>query len=185
MDTFYKGTVGLFLPMLPITRLTPADAPMLSTLGTTTLLQSHGHSAPAEVMESYVDRAFSPESCLKELEEEGNVFHAVWYDGVPVGYTKIVYRQPHPAIAERAVTKMDRLYLLNEVFEKGLGERLLQNAIALSKAEGERGMWLNVWKGNERAIRFYGKHGFEVIGEGEFVLTETHANPNWVMLLKY
>ncbi len=38
---------------------------------------------------------------------------------------------------------------------------------------------------DERAIRFYQKQGFEIIGESEFVLTATHANPNWVMLLKY
>ena len=82
-------------------------------------------------------------------------------------------------------TKMERLYLLKEFYDLKLGQHLMQHAIDLSKAAGEKGMWLNVWKENERALRFYTKQGFEVVGESEFVLTETHANPNWVMLLRY
>jgi ribosomal protein S18 acetylase RimI-like enzyme len=75
--------------------------------------------------------------------------------------------------------------LLDQFFGLKLGHRLLQQAIDLSKEAGDKGMWLNVWKENKRAIRFYEKQGFETIGESNFVLTETHANPNWVMLLRY
>ena len=62
---------------------------------------------------------------------------------------------------------------------------MLAEAIELSTAHGDRGMWLNVWKKNERAIRFYEKQGFETVGESEFVLTKTHSNPNWVMVLRH
>lgn len=46
-------------------------------------------------------------------------------------------------------------------------------------------MWLYVWKGNDRAIQFYKKAGFKIVGDGFFRLTDTHANPNWQMFLRY
>jgi ribosomal protein S18 acetylase RimI-like enzyme len=42
-------------------------------------------------------------------------------------------------------------------YDLKLGQQLLQHAIDLSTEQGEKGMWLNVWKGNERALRFLSK----------------------------
>lgn len=166
-------------------RLTPADAELLSETGGVTLLQSHGHSAPAEIIQAYRDKAFSAEACRAELADEHNIFHAVLYNGQPAGYSKIIFNSPHPAVPAQPVTKLERLYLLNDFFNLKLGHLLLEQAVDLSKAHRDRGMWLNVWKGNERAIRFYEKQGFQTVGESKFVLTETHSNPNWVMFLSY
>jgi ribosomal protein S18 acetylase RimI-like enzyme len=136
-------------------------------------------------MQEYVDKSFSADACRNELEDESNIFYALYYKKEPAGYYKIVFDCPHPSIPLAPVTKMERLYLLKSFYDLKLGHDLAQHAINLSKAKREKGMWLNVWKENERAIRFYQKQGFEIIGESEFVLTATHANPNWVMLLKY
>lgn len=136
-------------------------------------------------MQAYVDKAFSVDACRAELADGHNVFYAIFYNNQPAGYSKIVFNSPHPAVKAQPVTKLERLYLLNGFHGLGLGHRLLEQAIGLSKAQGDRGLWLNVWKKNERAIRFYGKQGFQTVGESEFVLTETHSNPNWVLLLSY
>ncbi len=171
--------------MASLVRLTSTDAELLSTIGGTSLIESHGHSATPQIMQEYVDKNFRTEACLNELIDESNIFYAIFYNNEPAGYYKIILNKPHPAVALQPVTYMERLYLLSRFYNLKLGQQLAQHAIDLSKASGEKGMWLNVWKENERAIRFYQKQGFEIIGESEFVLTATHANPNWVMLLKY
>lgn len=136
-------------------------------------------------MQAYADKNFTNEACRAELAADQNIFTAVFYKGAPAGYSKIVYHTPHPAVDLQPVTKLERLYLLKEFYDLKLGHRLLQQAIYLSKERGEKGMWLEVWKGNSRAIRFYQKKGYQTVGETEFVLTETHTNPAWVMLLRY
>ncbi len=171
--------------MVSLVRLTSTDAELLSTIGGTSLIESHGHSATPQIMQEYVDKNFSTETCRNELIDESNIFYSIFYNNEPAGYYKIVLACPHPTVPFQPVTKMERLYLLKALYDLKLGKQLVQHAIDLSKASGEKGMWLNVWKENERAIRFYQKQGFEIIGESEFVLTATHANPNWVMLLKY
>lgn len=174
-----------FCPMSPFRRLTVDDAELLSKIGGITVLQSHGHSAPEEVMQAYVDTAFGLDSCRTELADKRNVFTAVYYNEQPAGYSKIIFDEPHPMVKLQPVTKLERLYLLNDFFGIGLGHRLLEQAIEASKAQGDKGMWLDVWKGNGRAIRFYAKQGFETVGESKFVLTERDSNPIWVMRKEY
>lgn len=166
-------------------RLTPADAALLAQMGGQSLIESHGHSAPAEIMQAYRQKSFSEEACRAELVEEQNIFFAVFFNNSPAGYSKIILHTPHLAVDLQPVTKLERLYLLQEFYGLKLGHRLLQQAIAFSKENADTGMWLEVWKGNERAIRFYQKQGFQTVGELEFVLTETHVNPAWVMWLRY
>jgi len=174
-----------FRLMVSIVRLIPSDATMLAQIGGTSLIESHGHSAPAEIMQEYVDRSFSTEACLDELMDGDNIFHAIYYNNQPAGYSKIVFDCPQPAVPLQPVTKMERLYLLKEFYALKLGHQLMQHAIDLSKSNKELGMWLNVWKENERAMQFYQKQGFQIVGESDFVLAEEHSNPNWVMLLRY
>lgn len=174
-----------FCPMVSYKRLTPGDAPLLAKLGGITVLESHGHSAPAEVMQAYANKSFSEEACRAELSDAQNSFTAVYYNGQPTGYFKLIFDTPHPLVPLQPVAKLERLYLLKEFYGLKLGHGSLQQAIELSKEHGDKGMWLDVWKKNERAIHFYQKEGFETVGESAFVLTETHANPIWVMLLRY
>jgi ribosomal protein S18 acetylase RimI-like enzyme len=61
-----------------------------------------------------------------------------------------------------------------------------QNMVFLTRrhlAHLEAGVWLYVWKENHRAVAFYQKMGFEIVGEGLFKISETHYNPNHVMYL--
>ncbi len=161
------------------------DCKVLTLIGGRSLIESHGHSAPAPVMQSYLTEKFTKTAVEQELANPQNIFHIIYYNHQPAGYSKIIYRQPLEHIPQKAITKMERLYLLKEYYSLKLGERLLQYNINLSRGQGDDGMWLYVWKENERALRFYTKAGFRIIGDGVFRLTEDHANPNWQMFLQY
>ena len=52
------------------------------------------------------------------------------------------------------------LYLLPERIGQGVGSRLLENALALLASDGYRSVYLWAIDGNDRADRFYRKHGF-------------------------
>lgn len=171
--------------MIRFSPFRPADAPILSEIGATSLLESHGHSAPPEIINKYVDVKFNTNNCRHELSDEKNIFYGVHHNDQAAGYFKIIPNVPNAAVDLEPVTKLERLYLLKAFYNLKLGEPLLKKCIELSKAHGDKGMWLNVWVENHRAIRFYEKHGFKIVGEAQFPLTENHSNPNWVMLLEY
>jgi ribosomal protein S18 acetylase RimI-like enzyme len=171
--------------MISIKKAQAEDVSILSHIGNITLIESHGHSAPAFVMQSYVDDKFSETSLLKELRDVNNIFHLVYYNGEAVGYSKIVYNIPIEPVPQPNITKMERLYVLGKFYNLKLGHQLMEFNIDLSKNNKQDGMWLDVWKENDRAIRFYKRAGFIIVGDGYFRLTAEHANPNWQMFLRY
>ena len=166
-----------------ITKPSLADLPILTEMARKTLWESHGHSAAVEDMESYLNGKVTQEALLAELLDERNSFYWIHHEGRLAGYSKIMLDCPLEIIPAKNVTKLERLYLLQDFHGLKLGQELFEHNIQLSKAANQAGMYLYVWKGNHRAIAFYLKNGFKIIGEGLFKLSERHSNPNHIMFL--
>ena len=171
--------------MIQIARATVDDAELLAAIARQSFFESHGHSASKEIVYAYADDKFSIDAMHQELAEPKNIYHIIYFDGQPAGYSKIIFDAAHPNIEAKNVTKLERIYLLKQFIEKKLGTQLLQFNIDLSKQHHQSGIWLFVWKENPRAFSFYQKAGFRVIGSHDFYLSPTHANPNHHMLLMY
>lgn len=171
--------------MISICKAEKEHIPVLSKIGGLSIIESHGRSAPAAIMNAYVAEKFSEEALGRELGDSSNIFYLVYYNGEPAGYSKIIYNIPIEPVSQSNITKMERLYLLEAFHGLKLGHQLMEFNIQLSKEQDQAGMWLYVWKGNDRAIRFYERTGFAIVGDGFFRLTEDHSNPNWQMFLQY
>ncbi|HQQ99804.1 MAG TPA: N-acetyltransferase [Ferruginibacter sp.] len=171
--------------MNAITPATLADLEVLAQLARQTFLESHRHSASREDIEAYINKQYSNEVMRKELEYPRNCYHLISYHEKPIGFSKIILHCAHPEIDKPSLTKLDRIYLLQEYHSLKLGAALFAFNLALSKQQGDTGMWLYVWKENERAIRFYERQGFTIIGSHDFRISETHSNPNHLMYLPY
>jgi len=91
--------------------------------------------------------------------------------------------QPFEDAPSSAYAKLERIYLLEEYHGRKLGLRLLEFNIELAKKAGQHGMWLYTWIENQRAIDFYLRCGFEIIGKYDFRISASHVNPNHQMLL--
>ena len=171
--------------MTLIEQATQKDIRLLSDIGMRSFIESHGHSAAREDIDKYVGETYSETALLKELTDLKNIYYIIFYEQKPAGYSKIIFNSPHKEVAKQNVTKLERLYLLKEFYGADLGTELLNFNIKLSKNNDQTGMWLYTWKENERAITFYRKFGFQIIGSADFWLTPTHANPNHLMYWEY
>lgn len=148
-------------------------------------LTAHGHSASKEDIDNYVANNFSEANFLKELTNTNNHYYLIFHDNKLAGYSKITLNSTNKNIASENVTYMSRLYLLKEFYGLNLGKELFDFNIDFSKQHKQKGIWLAVWIENKRAIHFYTKMGFKIIGEYDFRISETHTNPNHIMYLKY
>ncbi|MBL7722914.1 MAG: GNAT family N-acetyltransferase [Chitinophagaceae bacterium] len=170
--------------MVTIVKATTNDAALLADIGRISFIESHGHSAPAADIDAYVAAKYTPTILQQELSDPGNIYHILYHGQQAAGYSKIILHSPHPGMQQN-ITKLERIYLLKEFYQLKLGYQLLQFNIDLSKKNNQAGMWLYVWKENHRAVNFYIKAGFQIIGSYDFKLSETHSNPNHRMLLLY
>src|SRR6185295_4739462 len=101
------------------------------------------------------------------------------------GYSKIILDTPYPGSQIKNIAKLERFYLLKEFYDLKLGLKLFQFNIELSKTNDQNGIWLFVWKENQRAVNFYKRSRYLIIGSHDFKISETHANPNHQMFLRF
>jgi ribosomal protein S18 acetylase RimI-like enzyme len=171
--------------MTSIRQATVSDTSLLLKIAIPSLIESHGHSASAEDMNAYIALKFNKEALAQEISDPKNIFHILYYNEQPAGYSKIIFNTAHEAVEDQNVTKLERLYFLEAFYGKGLGTTLFDFIIDLSKKEKQAGIWLQVWTENKRAIAFYEKSGFVVKAETFFKISETHSNPNHLMYYRF
>ena len=171
--------------MIKIVKATESDVFAIARIGRQSFLEAHKASAPEEILNTYLDNKFTNKIIRTELADSSNHFYLIYYNNNIAGYSKIVFDGMHANIRSNQTTKLERLYLLKEFYGYQLGYKLYQFNLALSKKNNQKGMWLFVWVENERALNFYKKIGFKIVGLHDFEISATHSNPNHQMLLTY
>jgi len=171
--------------MVSITRVSESDSALLAQIAKTTYLESHGASAEPADIDSYLTEKYSSAVLKDELSNPENVYYIIYHGKEAAGYSKIIFNLPYAGSPVENVAKLERLYLLKAYYNLKLGLELFQFNIDLSKRNGQMGIWLYVWKGNARAVNFYTKTGFRIIGSHDFRISASHTNPNHQMFLEF
>ena len=83
--------------------------------------------------------------------------------GAPVGYA--VLDSPQLTIAEPGDLEVKRIYVLSRFHGTGVGSRLMTAALDEARHRGAQRALLGVYANNHRALAFYAKYGFEIVGE--------------------
>ena len=169
--------------MISVIKATEKDFQSIVDIGRISVAQAHRDSCAPEDLNDYMERNYNPHAIQQELSDPKNIYHIICYNSIPAGFSKIVLNAAHPNIVAKNVTKLDRIYLLKEFFGLKLGLELLNFNISLAKNNHQSGIWLFTWVGNNRAVDFYLKTGFTIIGSHKFYVTETHYNLNHHMVL--
>ena len=171
--------------MTTIEKAQEKDNQLIAEIGRISFIEAHGTSASETDINAYVAEKYNPDAVLADLRNPDNLYRIIYHNGIPAGYSKIIFDSTHPNLPSGKFTKLERLYLLKEFYSLKLGYELFNYNLELAKHNNQQGIWLFVWKGNHRAISFYQKTGFEIIGSYDFKITDNHSNPNHQMLLKF
>ena len=171
--------------MTSIVKASLEDIPILVEIGKLTFNVSHGSSASESDINNYLAKTYAVDVFKAELSDPKNIYHIIFHNNMAAGYSKIILNATHSNIQLENATKLQRLYILKEFYDLKLGYQLYNFNIEYSKKHNQLGMWLFVWIENARALNFYNKAGFNVIGKHNFKISETHSNPNHQMLLTY
>ena len=169
--------------MISVKRATAEDHRSIAGIGKIAVGEAHRGSTSAENLDEYLEKNYNDRAIREELNDPDNIYHVISYNGKPAGFSKIILNAAEPGIKAGNVTKLDRIYLLKEFYGMKLGLELLNFNITLAGNNDQSGIWLYTWTGNNRAIDFYLKAGFTIIGSHKFYVTETHYNQNHLMFL--
>lgn len=171
--------------MTAIKRADPGHARLLSDLAGLTFMESHGSSAKAEDINTFILEKYNVDSFTAALADNRNHYNLISSEGRIAGFSNIICNFPYSSASDANIAKLERIYILKEFYDLKLGYDLLTFNIGIAKANKQQGLWLYVWKGNDRAIKFYSRNGFKVIGSFDYKISGTHSNPNHRMLLEF
>ena len=101
--------------------------------------------------------------------------------GTLVGYTMLVFGEPSDADAAGAIrirptAELSKCYVRAEAHGSGTAAALMAATLDAARYRGAAGSWLGVNQENVRALRFYGKHGFERVGIKRFLVGERYED---------
>ena len=162
------------MPDINIRQATVEDAKLLTGLAYTTFWDAFAHhpkNAPDD-LNHYMRQAFSAEQIAAELADAKSIFLIAEIGGETAGYAKIIIDAIEPGITAERPVELSRLYSQQQYIGKGIGQALMDACFDRAKQEDRDVMWLGVWEYNPRAMRFYEKNGFRVVGSHVFQLGE-------------
>jgi GNAT superfamily N-acetyltransferase len=133
-----------------------------------------------ENVQAYLSQAFTLLQLENEWRNPASTFLLASLEGKLVGYTKVNLAAAQTDVQDPESLEVARLYTLEEVWGKGVGQFLLDAALDFAKEKGRTFVWLGVWEHNARAIRFYEKNGFKSFGSHPFPFGDEIKN-DWLM----
>lgn len=146
------------------------DLSALQALSRSTFEETFGPLNTPENMRAYMDGAYDAEQLRSELNNPLSRFYFLYADGELAGYIKVNDGSAQTELGDPESLELERIYVTARRQGMRLGETLLRKAEERARELGKRRLWLGVWEKNEKALRFYRKHGFARIGEHAFVM---------------
>ena len=142
-----------------------ADVQTLALVGSATFLESFAGVIDGDGIVAHCRNQHSPQRYEEYLAKGAQAWLAEIGPGAaPVGYALTC--APDLPQAQPGDVELKRIYVLSRFHGSPIAAALLEHAI--SAARGRVRMLLGVYNGNARALAFYRKHDFEIIGERRF-----------------
>ena len=123
-----------------------------------------------ENMKKYLNETFDTEKLRGELLSSGSFFYFIMTDDKLAGYLKCNEYSAQTDVNDPASLEIQRIYVIKEFQGKGLGNILLNTAADIAESKQKSYIWLGVWEKNEKALQFYKKNGFYIIGKHSFFM---------------
>lgn len=157
-----------------------ADLAPLLDVAQTSFVQAFTKGNKLENVKTYLSQAFTSVQLEKEWRNPASTFLLASLEGKLVGYTKVNFAAAQTDVRDPESLEVARLYTLEEVWGRGVGQFLLDAVLDFAKENRKSFVWLGVWEHNTRAIRFYEKNGFKNFGSHHFPFGDEVQN-DWLM----
>ncbi|HKX27746.1 MAG TPA: GNAT family N-acetyltransferase [Blastocatellia bacterium] len=158
----------------------PDDAEMLTQLAARTFYDAFALANKPENIQIYMSATFTASRTNEDLADSCSRLLIVEVGGEPGGYAKMYKGAAPKCVTGPNPIEIVRLYVEQKWLGHGVGGALMQACFDRAREEGHRTVYLGVWEMNHRAMAFYRKWGFEVVGSHIFYLGD-EAQKDWWM----
>lgn len=155
---------------IKVRKITSVDLTDLVKISRQTFTETFEEVNSEEDMQKYLSENLSEEQLQSELDNPESEFYFAENKDEILGYLKLNSGNSQTENKTENSIEIERIYVLKEFLRMKIGQLLLDHSIQIAKEKNAEFIWLGVWEHNERALKFYGKNGFEVYSKHDFVL---------------
>ena len=150
-----------------------ADLAELASVAARTFPLACPPSTSPENVVAFIDENLSENRFREYLSDAGHVVLAAREEQRMVGYVMLIRGVPDDEDIARAVplrpaVELSKMYVLSDSHGSGVSAALMSAALTRAAELDAKCVWLGVNQNNQRAQRFYTKHGFSVNGTKTF-----------------
>ena len=146
----------------------PGDAPQIAEVFASSFTDAFAHLYRPEDLAEFLS-GMGAEQFAREIADQSARFRLAEDDGVLAGYAKLSPPKL-PVETPPDTIELNQLYVLKRWQGSGVAASLMKWAIQAARTSGMRHIQLSVYVGNDRARRFYERHGFHPVGRYDFVV---------------
>lgn len=152
------------------------DAAALAELAAETFPLACPPHTTAEAIAAFIAEHFTVTRFAEYLADAGRtLLVAVEPGGRLVGYTMLIAGEPADpdaasAVVSRPTIELSKFYTRAAAHGTGVAGPLMAATLDAAASTGAASAWLGVNEENARAIRFYEKHGFAIVGRKRFLV---------------
>ncbi|MEM7016183.1 MAG: N-acetyltransferase [Pseudomonadota bacterium] len=154
--------------MVNIRRAAPDDAASLACLAERTFRDTYTANNDPSDMDFHCQNNFNVEIQHHEILEPNYVTILAEMGTELVAFAQVKLHSPKQCIQAEHPSELYRLYVSNEWHGRGVAHEVMTEVLAVAAGGEADHLWLSVWEQNPKAIAFYRKYGFKVVGNNIF-----------------
>jgi GNAT superfamily N-acetyltransferase len=133
--------------------------------------ETFAHLYDHKVFEEFCDYTYSPDGPMaRDLADPAIRWRVATFDHEPIGYAKLTPLRTAIPEARQNALELQQIYVLARWHGQGVAEALMHWALETARSSAAPELYLTVFDHNERAKRFYTRHGFVEVGRCTFSL---------------
>jgi ribosomal protein S18 acetylase RimI-like enzyme len=158
---------------ISIRRATAEDAPALASLGAKTFTETFGHLYPLEDLQTFLTSSHSVEAWKRTLADSARAVLIATLDESSIGFVVVGPCKLPVENREATAGEIQQLYVVSQYQNLRLGTQLMQVGLKWLEEQRRTPIYIGVWSENYGAQRFYGRYGFQKVGEYGFPVGQT------------
>ena len=158
--------------MTSIRQAEERDAASLAELAERTFRDTFAHLNRAEDIDLHCRNSYRESIQAAEIRDPNRTTLVCDVRDGLIAFGQLRWGSAPPCVVATRPAEIQRFYVDGPWRGKGVAQALMASLLDIAMAGGADVTWLGVWERNPRAIAFYSKSGFAVVGEHVFVLGE-------------
>lgn len=165
--------------MITIIKATSKDFAKIKEIAYQTWPQTYGEILPKQQLEYMLNAFYSEEALQENVTQRGHHFELAIEDNNYLGFVSYEHN-----CNQNNQTKIHKIYILPNTQGKGIGKALVDHVEKEAIMMGSCALFLNVNRFN-KAIQFYQKMGFKIIGQEDIELEYGYLMEDFIMQKRF